>query len=325
MFMIKIQLYLLFYFLKKITGVSLSLSSYFFVFCFYKYISLQGSSFDAVDVHLELMERFSSPFLLDIDFHLTMNSSAACAATSPPAPSPVASAHNQISDLPSPQSSHKQSLSGQIPPSQKKSASEPEATSPAAGSSLSLVTSVIPLLKLTTDDSNLNLHQSSTDIASALSSGSSTLTGSSLPEKLNMLDDSGQSDRPIQGEGFISNPLECSNTAKATNPSLDFQPGNALKTSRSRSVPPAPVSKSFHSDVYNTAFALQSLGDGNWSDYLTKVRAMWDDQFLTKQPSASMDSNNLGGVSGGVTRRNGSNSAGQNFTTRNPSKNKKKN
>ena len=259
------------------------------------------------------MERFSSPFLLDIDFHLTMNSSAACAAISPPAPSPVASAHNQISDLPSPQSSHKRSLSGQLPSSLKKSVPGPEATSPTDEGSLSMTTSVIPLSELTPHDSNLNLHQSSTDIASALSSGSSTLTGSSLPEKLNMLDDSSQNDRPVQGEGLISNPLECSNTAKVTNPSLDFQPGNALKTSRSRSVPPAPVSKSFHTDVYNTAFALQSLGDGNWSDYLTKVRAMWDDQFLTRQPSASMDSNNLGGVSGGVTHHNGSNSAGQNF------------
>ncbi|CAE1314340.1 ARHGAP44 [Acanthosepion pharaonis] len=156
----------------------------------------------------------------DIDFHLTMNSSAACAATSPPAPSPVASAHNQISDLPSPQSSHKQSLSGQIPPSQKKSASEPEATSPAAGSSLSLATSVIPLLKLTTDDSNLNLHQSSTDIASALSSGSSTLTGSSLPEKLNMLDDSGQSDRPIQEIDFSATFVESTEASSSSGGSV---------------------------------------------------------------------------------------------------------
>jgi hypothetical protein len=30
-----------------------------------------------------------------------------------------------------------------------------------------------------------------------------------------------------------------------------------------------------HSDVYDTVFALQSLGDG-WSDYLSRVRTLWD-------------------------------------------------
>ncbi|KAK0051747.1 rho GTPase-activating protein 44 [Biomphalaria pfeifferi] len=40
-----------------------------------------------------------------------------------------------------------------------------------------------------------------------------------------------------------------------------------------------PVDKSFHQDTYNTAFALSSLGAGNKSaDYLTRVRAMWDDR-----------------------------------------------
>ena len=41
----------------------------------------------------------------------------------------------------------------------------------------------------------------------------------------------------------------------------------------------APVDKGFHKDAYSTAFALASLGAGDSStDYLTRVRAMWDDQ-----------------------------------------------
>ncbi|CAG5117883.1 unnamed protein product, partial [Candidula unifasciata] len=46
-----------------------------------------------------------------------------------------------------------------------------------------------------------------------------------------------------------------------------------------------PVDKSFHQDAYSTAFALTSLGAGSKStDYLTRVRAMWDDhhQLHTK-------------------------------------------
>lgn len=37
--------------------------------------------------------------------------------------------------------------------------------------------------------------------------------------------------------------------------------------------------RSVHSDMYSTAFALQSLGDGTWPTYLNKVRSIWDDQF----------------------------------------------
>ena len=40
--------------------------------------------------------------------------------------------------------------------------------------------------------------------------------------------------------------------------------------------PPPPPPSNFHSDVYDTVFALQSLGDAGWSDYLTKVRGLWD-------------------------------------------------
>ncbi|XP_041363788.1 rho GTPase-activating protein 44-like isoform X2 [Gigantopelta aegis] len=69
-----------------------------------------------------------------------------------------------------------------------------------------------------------------------------------------------------------------SNSIATTNTSLDI---NHLDISARSSTPSTPVSKSFYSDVYNTVFALQSLGDDSWNDYLTKVRAMWDGQFQT--------------------------------------------
>ncbi len=45
--------------------------------------------------------------------------------------------------------------------------------------------------------------------------------------------------------------------------------------------PKPPPPKGLHKDVYNTVFALQELGTG-WSDYLTKVRTLWDGH-LSKQ------------------------------------------
>lgn len=55
---------------------------------------------------------------------------------------------------------------------------------------------------------------------------------------------------------------------------------------RSSSVP--PVEKSVHSDVYSTMFALHSLGDGNVSNYMTKVRGILDVKHQQqKGPSAS--------------------------------------
>ena len=66
------------------------------------------------------------------------------------------------------------------------------------------------------------------------------------------------------------------------------EPGTLLRVTRKPSVtmkhyqrattppPKPPPPRSFHSDMYSTAFALQSLGDPGWSDYVTKVRTMWD-------------------------------------------------
>ncbi|XP_005096119.2 rho GTPase-activating protein 17 [Aplysia californica] len=49
-----------------------------------------------------------------------------------------------------------------------------------------------------------------------------------------------------------------------------------------------PVDKSFHQDAYSTAFALASLGAGETSsDYMTRVRAMWDDRHSQAPPTQS--------------------------------------
>ena len=50
--------------------------------------------------------------------------------------------------------------------------------------------------------------------------------------------------------------------------------------------PPAPVR--FHSDIYDTVFALQSLRSGTgWTDYLSKVRTMWDGHMNQRQPTSA--------------------------------------
>ncbi|CAI9720044.1 GTPase-activating 44-like isoform X3 [Octopus vulgaris] len=144
----------------------------------------------------------------DVQFHLTATASVATnniTLQQPTTLSSDASTHHQISDLPSPSSCHKRSLSGQIPPLHKKSAPAQSSTS-TAGTSMSLTTSVIPLSELSTQSahtSTLNLHRPSADTIGTQSSGSSTLTGSSLPDKLNMVDDdTGFSNGPYQDIDF---------------------------------------------------------------------------------------------------------------------------
>ena len=72
---------------------------------------------------------------------------------------------------------------------------------------------------------------------------------------------------------------------------------NSLVTEKSckRAItpPPRPPPRSLHSDMYDTVFMLQALkggggapspeGDTSVTDYLTKVRTIWDDQY--KSPS----------------------------------------
>lgn len=85
---------------------------------------------------------------------------------------------------------------------------------------------------------------------------------------------------------------------RSTNPIITFDPNERLrhKTSIKRpapkpkiemkpshlrlSNPASPAGQNVHADMYSTAFALQSLGDGGtWPKYLNTVRSLWDDQL----------------------------------------------
>ena len=56
--------------------------------------------------------------------------------------------------------------------------------------------------------------------------------------------------------------------------------------------PPPKVAppRGMHSDVYDTVFALQSLGDG-WPDYLNRVRTLWDSHM--HQQGKGLDTNSV--------------------------------
>ena len=56
---------------------------------------------------------------------------------------------------------------------------------------------------------------------------------------------------------------------------------------RATTPPPKPLPpKGLHKEVYNTVFALQELGTG-WSDYLTRVRTLWDGHLNKQSESES--------------------------------------
>ena len=113
---------------------------------------------------------------------------------------------------------------------------------------------------------------------------------------------------------------------KRSNPVITFDPNDRHKFKNSSkmkspvpspkpkagSVPPpdlaekvpvlssSPSVQNVHSDMYNTAFALQSLGDeGTWPAYLTQVRSMWDDKLgKVGSPSLNpMSTSDYGGAS----------------------------
>lgn len=75
---------------------------------------------------------------------------------------------------------------------------------------------------------------------------------------------------------------------------------------RSTTPPPKPPPpKSVHSDVYNTVFALHSLGQNDgWSEYLTTVRGMLDGHMCkrsSKPPSGVAAANGAAASSGRVS------------------------
>lgn len=87
------------------------------------------------------------------------------------------------------------------------------------------------------------------------------------------------------------------------------------KVTTLRPMPP----KSVHSEMYSTAFALQSLGDVNCADYLAKVRTLWDSHMdgskkRTHNFDMSVSCHGDGGRTGAVmTDRQLSLTEGRNF------------
>ncbi|KAL4240846.1 Rho GTPase-activating protein 17 [Mactra antiquata] len=84
---------------------------------------------------------------------------------------------------------------------------------------------------------------------------------------------------------------------RAPKPSLEIKP-----VQQSGGSPQLSAGHNVHSDMYSTAFALQSLGDGGtWPKYLNTVRSMWDDQLQIK---GNTDLSNVGNSQSGQARSN---------------------
>lgn len=85
---------------------------------------------------------------------------------------------------------------------------------------------------------------------------------------------------------------------QAPKPKIDAKPAHLQPTS-----PASPAGHNIHSDMYSTAFALQSLGDGGtWPKYLNTVRSIWDDQLHS---TGNSDMCIMGNISGnGQARSN---------------------
>ncbi|KAK7501998.1 hypothetical protein BaRGS_00006750, partial [Batillaria attramentaria] len=74
----------------------------------------------------------------------------------------------------------------------------------------------------------------------------------------------------------------------------------SMGTTRPEPTTPTTPSKSVHSDMYSTVFALHSLGEGNAaSQYLTRVRALWDGQFQSSPLPPSLSERQQAPVSQG--------------------------
>ena len=115
-----------------------------------------------------------------------------------------------------------------------------------------------------------------------------------------------------------------SRTNKVTRPITTFNPldrekyktaGESKRESQTnQGFESHPASQNVHSDMYSTAFALQSLGDGTWPSYLNKVRSIWDDQLQHRSADNIHEKSIMGngsGVIGGQARSKRSKSQGQ--------------
>ena len=103
------------------------------------------------------------------------------------------------------------------------------------------------------------------------------------------------------------NPQDREKYRAALGPKPEVPPKHHLETQHT---PPPNV----HSDMYSTAFALQSLGDGTWPTYLNKVRTIWDNQFQHRSVENINEKNSVESgakVTGGQPRTKRSMSTGQ--------------
>ena len=78
------------------------------------------------------------------------------------------------------------------------------------------------------------------------------------------------------GCGALAHHNPCSRNTSTTNSVQNANDVTKSSAPRCRSVPPPVAAKGVHSDMYNTMFALHSLGNGNVNDYRNRVRALWD-------------------------------------------------
>ena len=172
--------------------------------------------------------------------------------------------------------------------------------------------------------------QTSAD-ASSSSSGNTSLDRRSLPhsrsyENADTLEreDCSEGFHTAKGDKRLSYPAASSvgslpDTNKVTRPITTFNPldREKYKTAgkkephKSQGFDTHPGSHNVHSDMYSTAFALQSLGDGTWPSYLNKVRGIWDDQLQHHSADNIHEKSIMGNGTGGQARSKRSKSQGQ--------------
>lgn len=176
-------------------------------------------------------------------------------------------------------------------------------------------------------------QMSSVDDASS-SSENASLDRVSLPhsrsyENADTLERGDYSDgfHTARGDKRLSYPVSSTSSVSRTNqvsrPITTFNPQDREKyktamatrkeTLTNQGSEPHPPLQNVHSDMYSTAFALQSLGEGTWP-YLNKVRSIWDSQLQHQSADNIHEKSVLGngtGVTGGQARSKRSKSTGQ--------------
>jgi hypothetical protein len=154
----------------------------------------------------------------------------------------------------------------------------------------------------------ISSHISSASVSEASNEGQKTpcQRPTSVSDEDNTSSSEGELTRPPLGQfgrasfrhssGFPSSNTNLVHTPKFN---ADEVQGSQRNSQRCQSVPPqSENAKDLHNDVYNTMFALHSLGgDKNVSDYRTKVRELWDGHM--HRPASAVVRKNSSVESGG--------------------------